>query len=78
MSLDSLTADTTIAQALRDNPNIAAAFVSRRTACVGCYLARFCTLRDAASAYELPLDAFLHELKKAIPDRIVSHGGTNA
>jgi hypothetical protein len=40
-------------------------FVARRTACVGCYLAGFCTLGDVAKTYGFSLEEFLGELDGA-------------
>ncbi len=40
-------------------------FIAHRTACVGCALARFCTLRDVALTYGLSLEALLAELENA-------------
>ncbi len=59
------TADLTVDQALGVSRSIPGVFVSHRTACVGCYLSRFCTLRDATKTYELDLESFLDELRQA-------------
>ncbi len=40
-------------------------FIAHRTACVGCALGRFCTLRDVALTYGLSLEALLAELENA-------------
>lgn len=48
-------------------------FSRHGTACVGCYLARFCTLKEVADAYGIPLDRLLEELREAalaIPSQI--------
>ena len=37
----------------------------RKTACVGCYLEGFCTLKDVAKTYRILLDDFLGELDRA-------------
>ena len=63
MSDHLLLAETTVASALEWNPAIQAILNEKRTSCVGCCMARFCTLRDAATAYELPWDAFIGELR---------------
>jgi hypothetical protein len=78
MSVSMLSADTTVAAALEANPAIESIFIARRTACIGCYLARFCSLGDSARYYDLPLQTFIDELKLASSDIIVSQGGTNA
>ena len=58
---------TTVAEALQKDPHIFKVFIQSKTACVGCYLARFCTLRDVAEIYGLEMDHFLGQLEHAIP-----------
>jgi hybrid cluster-associated redox disulfide protein len=41
-------------------------FILHRMACVGCPMARFTTIAEAAKIYNLPLDSFLHELEQVI------------
>jgi hybrid cluster-associated redox disulfide protein len=55
-------ATTTVSAYLERCPEAARVFLAHRMACVGCSLAKFDTLADAARAYGLPLDGFLHEL----------------
>jgi hypothetical protein len=52
---------------LRQNPRSARAFIQNHTACVGCYLGRFCTLDDVISAYKLDAAGFLRELGQSPP-----------
>ena len=61
MNQQPLTPELTVAQVLEGSNTIPIVFLQHRTACVGCYLARFCTLRDVANTYELPLDEFLDD-----------------
>ncbi len=65
MSSQNFPPDTTVAEALGLSSCAASIFTGHRTACVGCYLARFCTLRDVAAAYNLSLDTLLEELNAA-------------
>ena len=55
----------TVAQALQTDGELSRVFIDRKTACVGCYLARFCTLEDVAKTYEFPVEEFLGELQAA-------------
>lgn len=58
--------DMTVAEALKpSNADVSGVFIARRTACVGCYLASFCTLEDVVKNYEIPLNEFLGELEEA-------------
>jgi hybrid cluster-associated redox disulfide protein len=54
-----------VAEALKRWPQTARVFIEHRTACVGCYLAQFCTLADVAATYRLPPGELLASLEKA-------------
>ena len=56
--------DTTVPEAMEAARSIPGAFNAHRTSCVGCSLARFCTLADVARTYGLSLDGFLAELQQ--------------
>ncbi len=55
----------TVAQALLVDKHVPAVLINRKTACVGCCLARFCTLEEVAKTYGFPLQEFLEELETA-------------
>lgn len=57
--------NVTVAQALQTDGELSRVFIDRQTACVGCYLARFCTLEDVAKTYEFPIQKFIGELEEA-------------
>jgi hybrid cluster-associated redox disulfide protein len=50
---ESISAKQTVAELLESYPQAAAAFLAWKTNCVGCHLARFCTLEDVARIYEM-------------------------
>jgi len=56
---------TTVEEALKQGQHTARVFIRNRTACVGCYLAHFCTLEDVANIYGLSLKNLLDELQHA-------------
>ena len=56
----------TVAEILRDQPSAAMAFIRMRTACVGCALARFCTLDDVSTAYGIPTTALRRAIAQAV------------
>lgn len=62
----SLHAKLTVDELLTAHPETAPIFLSLRTNCVGCHLARFCTLEDVAKDYQLPLQELLDKLQQAI------------
>jgi hybrid cluster-associated redox disulfide protein len=53
----------TVEKAFASFPGAAGVFLAFRTGCVGCPLARFCTLEDVARVYELPLQDLLGKLR---------------
>ena len=65
MSSQLFSPTTSVSEALGTAEGAAAIFTSLHTACPGCYLARFCTLEDVASAYNLSLDQLLEKLSEA-------------
>jgi hypothetical protein len=58
--------ETKVADILKANPSVVNFFIHHQTACVGCYLARFCTLEDVINTYNLSNQSFLEELSKII------------
>lgn len=57
-----------VADLLAQWPGTAAVFVRRRMACVGCTMAAFDTLAAVSEVYGFGLDAFIAELRDAVPD----------
>lgn len=56
----------TVEEAFARFPGAAGVFLALRTGCVGCRLARFCTLADVARVYELPLQDLLGKLQATL------------
>lgn len=52
----------TIDEALKRKPESSYVFIKHRTQCVGCFLQRFCTIKDVAEIYQLDLEKFLKDL----------------
>jgi hypothetical protein len=55
----------TVKQVLDGSPKTQHAFQALKTQCIGCILARFCTLRDVANAYEIAPELLIEELSLA-------------
>jgi hybrid cluster-associated redox disulfide protein len=55
-------ADMTMAELMRDRPAVVPVLLRRGLACPGCAMAPFMTVREAAEAYGLELDALLDDL----------------
>jgi len=60
----------TVAEVLKMDSHLYKVFLRNNTACVGCYLAGFCTLRDVAVTYGLDLNLFLSQLQEAVPSNL--------
>jgi hypothetical protein len=74
MRITSFTSEAGVTEVLQRSPGLASVFIRSGTACVGCYLARFCTLRDVIAAYQLDEEKFLGSLSNTAPaDFEVSH-----
>lgn len=65
-TLNALQAQMTVHKTLADFPGTANVFLALRTGCVGCHLARFCTLEDVARVYDVPLRDLLEGLQVSI------------
>jgi len=61
--------ETSVAEVLRDAGSVRHVFMRHRTACVGCSLARFCSLRDVAATYGLGLEGLIQELQESAHPR---------
>lgn len=72
MDEDLTPSETSVAELLKEFPQAARFFINQKTACVGCYMASFCTLKDVIETYELDKDNFFAELNKIIKNPIQS------
>jgi hypothetical protein len=59
---DELALSTTVADLLNSTPKASRFFLDQKTACVGCLLAKFCTLQDVLKTYRLDDESFRREL----------------
>ena len=59
---------TCVLETLKDWPETASVFLARQTACIGCYLARFCSLQDVADTYHVQPEELMEAMYKAIQD----------
>jgi len=62
--------ETKIADILKSNPSAVSFFIHQQTACVGCYLAKFCTVEDVIKTYHLNKQSFHEELSKIIVQKL--------
>lgn len=54
----------TVSEILKKYPETRQVFIERKTLCLGCYMARFCNLKDIAQAYSLETETLVHEMQK--------------
>lgn len=62
---DLMMADLTMAELMSGRPAVVPVLLRHGLACPGCAMAPFMTVREAAEAYGLELDAFLDDLAAA-------------
>lgn len=65
---DGLKPDLTVAEVLERWPQTVSAFQRLKTACVGCTMAPFDTLRDVARIYNYDLDEVMGTMREAIAE----------
>jgi hypothetical protein len=61
-----------VADLLDAFPRAVAFFYSHKTACIGCYLARFCSLEDVIEAYRIDRGSSLSELATLLESQPIS------
>jgi hybrid cluster-associated redox disulfide protein len=57
----------TVDTILSRKPGIVPVFFRNRMQCVGCYMQKFCTIKDAAEIYQLDLNTLLKDLNNFTP-----------
>jgi len=53
-------------EVIQEWPQTAGAFQALGTACVGCFLARFCTLWDVATTYRIPPQTLMVQIRGSL------------
>ncbi len=77
MTRTMITPNQTVEEVLTRWSQTISVFVRRKMGCVGCAMAPFETLTDAARIYGLPLDSFLNELEQTIQSMEVCNDDAN-
>lgn len=55
----------TVFEILQTCPEVSQVFLEKKTSCVGCYMARFCNLKDVARVYSLDTETLVYEIQQA-------------
>jgi len=63
--------EMTVEDVLKKWPGAYTVFLNGKAECIGCFLQKFCTLREVASAYEVSTEAFVAELDVYV--RTINH-----
>jgi hybrid cluster-associated redox disulfide protein len=53
----------TVDEVLQKWPDAFSVFVKNRTKCPGCFMEQFCTLKDVADTYRIPVAALMAEFE---------------
>ncbi len=56
----------TVQDVLDKWPQAFTAFVNNKTKCPGCFMQQFCTLKDVADTYGLPLEQLIDEIAMSL------------
>jgi len=57
----------TVDRVLQKWPQAFSVFMKNETKCPGCFMQRFCTLKDVAETYQLSVEQLIDEIK-TVPD----------
>ncbi len=53
----------TVDEILQKWPHAFSVFMRNKTKCVGCYLQKFCTLKEVAEMYQIPIEKLIEEIE---------------
>ena len=63
MDTNTLPTHLTVAEVLQQAPHAFSVFLKNKTKCVGCFMQQFCTLKDVAETYQIPLETLIEDLE---------------
>ena len=66
----------TVEQVLQKWPQAFSIFMKNKTKCPGCLMQHFCTLKDVAETYQIPLDKLMVEIENVSNEEIISKGAS--
>ena len=53
----------TVEEVLKKWPKVFSVFAKNKTKCPGCFMQQFCTLKDVAETYQIPLQELILEIE---------------
>jgi hybrid cluster-associated redox disulfide protein len=63
MDAGSIDLQLTVDKILQRRPQAFSVFMKHKTKCVGCFMQQFCTLKDVAETYQIPLQELILEIE---------------
>jgi hybrid cluster-associated redox disulfide protein len=66
-TITSLQSEMTVEDVLKTWPSAYTVFLNGKAECIGCFLQKFCSLREVADAYQVSLEEFIEALEKHVP-----------
>ena len=66
----------TVEEVLQKWPQAFSIFMKNKTKCPGCPMQHFCTLKDVAETYQIPLDKLMAEIENMSNEEIISKGAS--
>jgi len=63
MDTKTLHTHLTVEEVLQGSPRAFSVFIRNKTKCVGCLMQQFCTLKDVAETYQIPLETLIEEIE---------------
>lgn len=61
-----LHSEMTVEDVLKTWPDAYTVFLNGKAECIGCFLQKFCTLREVAEAYQVSTEDFIDALEKHV------------
>jgi len=63
MDTQKITTQLTVDKVLQSWPLAFSVFMKNKTKCPGCFMQQFCTLKDVAETYQIPLEKLIAEIE---------------
>jgi hypothetical protein len=65
MDTPALHSQLTVDQLLKNCPRAFSVLMKYKTKCPGCFMQQFCTLKDVAETYQIPIEKLMEEIINA-------------
>ena len=65
MEPQQISQNSTVSEILQKHPATSCVFLEKKALCLGCYMARFCSLKDVAQVYNVETEILVHDMQRA-------------